>query len=415
MLAKSEMLAEADKIKEADVLMASVKTNNYPVILEYFVQAREIKPGITTMIGGSHATAMPEQCLENDLIDFVVIGEGEITLAEWLDVYQSTGDDYSQILGLGYKQGKEVKVNSLRPLIEALDALPMPAYHLLPGGLKEYHPYIDTSRGCMYQCGFCSGPNFWRRKMRTRSFANFYKELELIKSLMGDYNFIHISDPMLGVTPQQLEILNQLKEKEIDLYFSCDVKANYIRPDLIQLMKDSGIIIFSIGIETLNDKALTLLKKNCTAELEIEACRAIKKFDGIYVKSYWIVGLPGEDKESLQYNNEQIYNLLKTEAVDQVCNHILVPYPGTEFFHDPKQFGINIMHDDWIHYEGRSYPLIYKLDNLSGDEIYKYFLEAHEYELKYYKEAYPSIAFTDEPGKQDQDNMSFGKYKGRLL
>ncbi|MHA1895806.1 MAG: B12-binding domain-containing radical SAM protein, partial [Promethearchaeota archaeon] len=366
-----------------------------------------------TIIGGSHPTALPEECLLEGAVDYIVIGEGEETVKELCQNLIRGDSNFSKILGLAFKKKNKIYINQLRPLISDLDKIPMPAYHLLPGGLKSYHAYIDTSRGCVYECGFCSGPTYWQRKIRTRYFKNFYQELMLIKSLIGDYNFLHISDPMFGVTRKQVEIAKKLKNIKHNLYFSCDIKANYVTYDLIKMMIDCGIRIFSIGIETLNDKSLKLIKKNCSAQKEINACKIIKKFDNSFLKSYWIFGLPGENKSSLDHNVKEIYRLLRNNIIDQVCNHVLVPYPGTEFFNYPDRFGIEIIHNNWIRYEGRSFPLVYDLKSISGEDIYEYFAKAHENELLYYKERYPNLNFENNNTKTEK--LSFSEYKGRLV
>lgn len=407
-----------DRIENTDLLLTSAKTNNYPIVLDILEKAKKTNSEVQTIIGGSHPTTLPAECLRTEGVDYVVMGEGEKTMEELCKFFiGKKNKKLEDILGLAFKKGGRIYINKPRPLISDLDSLPMPAYHLLPGGLKSYHPYIDTSRGCPYECGFCSGPNFWRRKLRTRSFESFYEELLLIKSLMGEYNFLHISDPVLGATEEQIEILKELKNKKHNLWFSCDIKANCVKESLIKTMMDCDIRVFSIGIETLNDNSLRLIKKNCSAKLEIEACRLIKKFAGSFIKSYWIIGLPGEDKKSLQYNNKRIYNLLKSGVVDQICNHILVPYPGTEFFNNPKKFGINILHKKWIHYEGRSYPPVYNLDNLSSKDIYSYFLQALNSELSYYKEKYSGLPgiHKGRPSRAQKKEMSFAEHKGRLI
>jgi hypothetical protein len=119
----------------------------------------------------------------------------------------------------------------------------------------------------------------------------------------------------------------------------------------------------------------------------------------------------------LQYNNKRIYNLLKSGVVDQICNHILVPYPGTEFFNNPRKFGINILHKKWIHYEGRSYPPVYNLDSLSNKDIYNCFLQALESELHYYKEKYSGLSniSKDRSSQGQEKEMSFAEHKGRLV
>ncbi len=402
------------EIKKADLLLASAKTNNYPVVLEKFRQAKKNNRNIKTIIGGPHPTALPKECLREENIDFVVLGEGEETIKELCLCLLNKKSDFKKILGIGFKEDGKVHINNPRSLIADLDSLPMPAYHLLPGSLKSYHPYMDTSRGCIYGCNFCSGPSYWKKTIRTRSFENFYEELKLIKSLIGKYNFLHISDPMLGVTAAQINILDNLQNKKHGFYFSCDVKANYIKKELIKKMVDCGIVLFSVGIESLNNRALLLADKKCTAELEIRACKLIKKFDKAFIKSYWMVGLPGEDKKSLADNNEQIYKLLEGGIVDQICNHVLVPYPGTEFFNNPRKFGIKILQKNWQQYEGRSYPVVYSLEKLSGNAIYDSFLQARENELRYYKKKYPKlkIKYRD---YGPQRKISSKKYKGSLL
>jgi anaerobic magnesium-protoporphyrin IX monomethyl ester cyclase len=402
-----------EEVADSDLLLISAKTNNYPEALKRFNQAKKINKKIITIAGGPHPTALPEECLKEKCLDFIILSEGEETTKQLVKLLNFKKKNYRDILSLGYKENNKIFINKLRPLITDLDSLPMPAYHLLPGGLKSYHPYIDTSRGCVYQCNFCSGPSYWRRAIRTRSFENFYAELELIKSLIGKSNFLHISDPMFGVTPKQMEILDNLTKVKTGLYFSCDVKANYVRGGLIKKMLDANIIIFSLGIESLNELTLNLVNKKCTARAEMKACRIIKKFKNAFLKSYWIIGLPGENKKTLEASNKKIYELLKNNIVDEICSHILVPYPGTEFYNNHKKFGVRLKHKNWERYEGRSYPLVYSLDNLSGKEIYNYFLQSAKSELKYYMEKYPQL--TESRGDNNLKTISFSKYKGRLI
>jgi len=238
-------------------------------------------------------------------------------------------------------------------------------------------------------------------------------ELEMIKSLIGANNFIHISDPMLGVTSGQIDIIRKLIGNN-KLFFSCDIKANYVKEDLINLMSGAGIIVFSLGIESLNNRALQLVNKNCSAENELRAATIIKGCGRTFVKSYWIIGLPGEDNVSLQYNIDQMYRLLNDNIVDEICNHILVPYPGTDFFNFPKKYDIKINHHNWLRYEGRSYLPVYSLKHLSSKNIYQYFLKSQESELKYYQETYTELSKSLNK-INNNENITFAKFKGRLL
>ncbi|MFC1721783.1 B12-binding domain-containing radical SAM protein [Patescibacteria group bacterium] len=403
-----------DRIVGTDLLLFSAKSNNYPEILALCRKAKQLNPEITTILGGPHPTALPKECASEEAIDYLVLGEGEATVQELLSHLKTGSPQLGNIPGLAWYQQGEAVINKLRCRIQEFENYPIPSYHLLPGGLNEYHPYIETSRGCSYNCGFCSGPGYWQRRVVTRSLAHFKEELSLIDSLLEDSNLVHISDPAFGCYPKQAVITDYLSRANLDLMFSCDVKANYVEGAKVRELLSAGVRVFSIGIETLNNKALALLGKNCSAEAEVAACKEIKKSAAAYLKSYWIVGLPGEDPKSLEANNRGIKTMLGHNVVDQVCNHLLVPYPGTDFFSTPEKYGIRIKHHDWAHYEGRSFPLVYELENISSDEIYEFFLQANESELDFYQEEYPNLRLKVEES-HDNSGISFGRYKGNLL
>ena len=408
----------ADKI---DIVLFSVKTNTYPIILELLSKLKKRNPSIISILGGPHTTALPEQCLENKNIDFLVLGEGDQTIKELYFVLDRNSNP-KDVAGLAYRDNNEIIVTGMRARlnVDQINSLPLPAYHLLPGNINDYYIYLETTRGCTYNCAFCSGPKYWHRCGVTRSANNFWSELQYLDKHLKNYNFLHISDPMFGITLAQKEIINLLQKEKMKFHFSCDVKANYITPELVQEMVKASINVFSIGIESTNDTSLKIIRKNIQAKQEVEACKKIKQISKSYIKSYWITGLPWETSESLLNQNELMYNLLKDGILDQVCNHILVPYPGTDLYARPDDFSLEIIHHNWLHYEGRSYPPVYRLNTLNEYEIYNYFLQSLILELKYYQKTFGISKLI--PHQSDQSSsressqeVSFNKIKGRLL
>jgi len=410
-------------IDTIDYVLVSTKTNTYPIILDLLLKIKTKKPSVISILGGPHVTALPEDCLSDASVDVVVRGEGDNTIKD-LYLTLSRGSDLKDVKGIAYKNQKtDIVITEDRQRLNSIEisSLPLPAYHLLPGGINNYYVYLETTRGCTYNCAFCSGPKYWRHCGTTRSVAHFMSELDYLEKYINKYNLLHISDPMLGITTDQKKIIQALQKRKNMFHFSCDIKANYVTPDLIQEMTKASVNIFSIGIETTNDKSLKVIRKNITASEEIEACKKIKHIKDSFIKSYWITGLPGETAGTLLKQNQLMYNLLKDGTIDQVCSHILVPYPGTDLFQTPEKFSLKILHQDWIHYEGRSYPPVYRLESLTEHEIYNYFLQSLVLELKYYQEIFrdqrspSSLSMKSGIMAGGIKEVPFSKVKGRLL
>jgi radical SAM superfamily enzyme YgiQ (UPF0313 family) len=188
--------------------------------------AKKFNPGIITLLGGPHPTSLPEESLNKNYIDFIIRGEGEETIVEFTKSLERK--DFSAINGLSFKQAGRICHNPGRPLIENLDALPLPDREILPFPNKYRSLYqtrkiyatIITSRGCPGRCIFCN-KNIFGSAFRPRTPDNVVAEMRYLKEKHGVEEF-HIVDDAFSWDIQRVEtICGLLKKAGLGLSWAC--------------------------------------------------------------------------------------------------------------------------------------------------------------------------------------------------
>ena len=175
--------------QQPDVVGATALTPFFHHAVKIVDIAKKVNPGIVTVLGGPHVTYLPEETLtENAAVDIVTRGEGELTLVDLVRCLESS-QELSQVKGIGFRSNGEVVLTPPQPLVDVKELL-LPAYHLLP--MEKYYfvvlgrfATVIASRGCPYQCTFCSEWRFWGAPWRQRDPKMIWDELEL---LVGKYN-----------------------------------------------------------------------------------------------------------------------------------------------------------------------------------------------------------------------------------
>lgn len=363
----------ADLAKECDVMGVSDMTPTFPIVQEICKISKQENENIITVVGGPHSTFMDRETLKDPYIDIVVRGEGELTFHELIE-HLEKDLPLKEVKGISFKGGNKIIRNPNRQLIGNLDTLPSPAYHLLPGGLGKFHAYIMSTRGCPYRCTFCSA-----RMSKVRYFTpkRFVEEIRLCEELLGGKsNLVHVVDDTFTFNRKHANsICKLLKREGIDLSLFCNVRADTLNKDFIRtLYEDGNFIYFGMGIESVSDPTLNLIEKGIRYGDALTAYSLIKDFKSIFLKIYWITGLPGETHESLFNRNKEIRRLINKDMVDFMGNSVLTPYPGTPIFNFPEKYCIEITSYDWSRYDHRSFPPVYRLENMNGFEIYFHFL-----------------------------------------
>ena len=276
--------------------------NNYPGRLVYGISsstpqypyAKKIKEIIrnkerdaTIVIGGSHPSSVPKKCLE-DGFDCVVIGEGENAI---LDIAKAV------------REKKELPSLIQLPYISDLDSLPLPARHLLPInsygydiGQEGYATTIITSRGCAFNCVFCS-KDVWQKSVRFNSVNYVIEELKSIISDYGIKHFLFLDDAINLKKDRILDLC--LKLKPLGIKWRCYARADFNAKEILLAMKEAGCVFINYGIEAMDDVVLKNMKKALTTRQAIEGIEVTLRA-GISPGLNIIFGNLGDNKDTLK-------------------------------------------------------------------------------------------------------------------
>lgn len=349
-------------------------------------------PDILIVIGGPHASAIPEQVLADRNVDFVIHGEGEYSFLELAEALKD-GKEFNNILGISYKEDGKIKNNPARPFIENLDELPFPARHLLP--MKKYF-YVDakawpmttifTSRGCPGRCTYCSAHLIFGRGFRARSAKNVVDEIEqLVKEGFMEIHFL--DDTFTLERDRVIEICDEIKKRSLKFLWCCPngVRVNMVDMELLKRMKEAGCYSLAFGFESGNQQILNKIKKGITLEQSKNAIR-LAKAAGMETWGFFMMGLPGDTEQTVR----DTIDFAKELDPDIAKFHITIPLPGTELFELWKKEGV-IKTEDWDKY-GIHASEVSELPSISSEKLkefnrqaYKEFYMRPKYFVRYIK------------------------------
>src|SRR3989338_3763835 len=300
---------------------------------------------IPVIVGGVHISALPEN-LTIDM-DVAVIGEGEQTLLELLEVISDGGgitvDKLSQISGIAYRNNGNLKRTQERGLISPPDLIPLPARNVLPGSKRERNIWMMTSRGCQYNCSFCSASQFWKR---VRFFSPEYV-LSEIKELIKVYNpkTINIVDDLFIANKSRFnQIMELILQEKINekVEFTLLARPNLINEEICQQFKKMNVSLVSCGFESGSPRGLKSIKQGLSVEDNINATRLLNKY-GISVGAFFMMGIPGETVEDMHLT----YNFIQEHGYCRGESYLMTPFPGTQIWEFAKSKGIVNDYMNW--------------------------------------------------------------------
>jgi anaerobic magnesium-protoporphyrin IX monomethyl ester cyclase len=330
------------RLKHHRIIGISITTVAFHRALELAESIKTLDPDAVIVAGGPHVSSQPAHAMQFDAIDFAVRNEGEETFLELLKNIDAK-PHYKSIKGLIFRENGQVVVNEMRPYIADIDALPFPAYDLIPD-LKRYTPppsnyqkspvaNIITSRGCPNQCTFCDN-NTFGCKIRMRSAQSVVDEIEL---LMHDYGVKEIAfvDDTFTISNKRLsEIFRLTRERGLKFPWTCMARINTVNEKILGEMKENGCWHISFGIESGNEDILRLIRKNISladTEKIIDQCYRL----GIRTKGFFIIGHPKETPETI----DQTIELGLRLKLDDIVVTINTPMPGSKQYEQAEIYG----------------------------------------------------------------------------
>lgn len=352
----------------------SALTETYPNALKIAKRIKELDDSVVIVLGGAHASILPEQVLQEDAIDFAVIGEGEATMSELVRYLLDGTGHLEEIKGIGYKDNEgQVQIHQRRKLLDP-DTLPYPARDLFPVEFYQEKWNISTARGgCPFQCPFCSGSAIWEGRRRPRSPENIIEELKMLYEQRGaTYTFF--SEDLFTVNKkwvnQLLTLINQL---DYPIKWGCATRVDCVDAKLIADMAEAGCVSIQFGVESGSQRILDSVK-GITKEQVVKVIRACIQAN-IHVASSFMVPFPQDTRETLSETKEFIKRLY--DEGSQIYLSYTSPFPGTDFYLNREKLGIKILTDHWDEFDAKHN--IIETRNLQAKEIEELVQEIADY------------------------------------
>jgi len=339
-----------------DIVGMSVLTFNLLDCLEAANRIKHKNKNIKICFGGFHPTLYPRETCELEPVDFVVIGEGEETFSELIMHLSSERmlSNIGEIDGLAWKDSDgTVIINSPRNLIDDLDKLGLPAHdlidiskysHALSSG--AYTAYIQTSRGCPFNCRFC---DMRMTKFRSRSVGHVFHEIRVLLE-RGVKEIFFLDDTITVNKKRLISLCQMLLHEKIKIKYKISSRVNTIDEEMLYYLKKSGCVRIHFGVESGSQRILNTLQKGITIEQIIHAFDITKR-SGMATYAYLMIGIPTETADDLT----ETLSLVRRIRPDYVTYSICTPFPKTQMYQDLLHEGY-YRSDYWLEFAQNPTP-----------------------------------------------------------
>jgi len=336
--------------RKPDIVGVTATTAVAPSALKTAQMVKDAVPEALVVMGGPHITFLPEETMKAEpSIQIGVIGEGEYTLLDLVKTWEKNGN-LKEVKGVIYRENGSLKYTEPRPLIENLDELPFPARHLLPMerykvfGKHEILGLIFTSRGCPFNCTFCSSSLIFGKKFRARSPKNVVDEVEEFVEQYKSNHIEFVDDLFIFDKKRVKEICRELKERGLDVLWVCSARVDTVDGEIFKVIRDAGCIMVYLGVESGVQRVLNLMRKGIKVEQSVRAVKLAKEA-GLQVVASFVLGIPGETWEEAM----ETIRFAKKLDPDFVQFSLATPFPGTELYRVAKEEGL-LLTEDWTKY-----------------------------------------------------------------
>jgi anaerobic magnesium-protoporphyrin IX monomethyl ester cyclase len=362
---ENEMEAALAPHDGSTVYGISSTTPQYPYARRIKDILRQQNPEAKIVIGGAHASSVPERC-RNDGFDVVVVGEGEGAILQIVHDHEARCST-DPILRL--------------PYIKDLDSFPFPARHLI-----DIHSYaydvgggkgttLITTRGCPYACAFCS-KDVWSRGTRFHSVDYVVAEIQEVMERYGFRHFLFLDDLLTLKRKRLLEFCSRIAP--LGIRWRCYARANTTTKEMLLAMKDAGCVEVGVGVESGSQKILDIVCKGTTVEANTRFVLDCKEV-GILANVFIMIGLPGETHDTV----EETRKWMEMVRPDKFGFNIFAPYVGTPIHNHPENYDIKLyeMPDErsWVKGRQGEYEAFVATSELCREEILSLFTELFGY------------------------------------
>ena len=323
---------------------------SYPGVILIANKIKKLSPTTPIIFGGPQASILPEKTLELfPFVDYILSGEADNTLPQFLNELKKKSPDLSKISGLCYRtESGKICQNKIVTQISDLNLLPIPDYKFGP---KQKTFMLDVGRGCPFKCTYCTTNIFFSKKYRTKSTDRIVKEMMILykKQNIRSIGFSHDMFTLNRKFVFELcEKLISLKaEKGIEFKWNCSARIDCVSEKMLLKMKEAGCDSVFFGIETGSSDIQKIIRKNLKINTFHELAEFCRKIN-LRIHASYILGFPEENKSDINATLKHVTNMLLKGVLVQ--NSILSLLPGTPLF---------TQHKNKLKYDG-------KFSNFSG-------------------------------------------------
>ena len=354
--------------------LAGISTITATAVGSYAIADELRSRGIPVVFGGPHVSFLPEEALAH--ADFCITGEGETGFPLLVEALNGNRT-FEDVPGLVWRENGRIRRNPAAAPIEDLDALPFPDFSLLtmrPGarlgtmGFGKMTIPVQTSRGCPFDCTFCSVTGMFGHRYRYRSTHNIIAE---ISRFNPKDSMIFFYDDNFAANPRRTkELLREMIRLQLGFKWSTQVRSDVAKDgELLDLMAEAGCATLFIGFESVDPVALKEMKKNQSVEEIRSAIREIRKRK-IHVHGMFVFGF---DSDTIESTRATVRFALQ-EKVDSTQFLILTPLPGSGFYKRMLAEG-RIIDTQWDTYDAHHVKFVPR--GLSPWDLQRMQIEAH--------------------------------------
>ncbi|MDD5556353.1 MAG: radical SAM protein [bacterium] len=338
-----------------DLLGVTTTTPAYAIAVDFCGEVKKALPNLPIVIGGPHVSGTGADDLGFPF-DFALLGESEASLPLLVDALRGERE-LAEVPGLVYREEGRVRKTTRHPFIEDLDAIPFPRRELLdlnayathvPGRGLRRATTITASRGCPFQCVFCSAHVILGKRFRLRSVDNILDEIEEARRRFHIPHFYFNDSTLTLRRDWVLELCDGIRTRNLDITWEGMTRVNMIDRELLESLRGAGFVRLSLGIESGDQRILDIMKKGVTLGEIREAYRLCREV-GIETESFAMLGLPGETRQTIR---RTAWFVRSIPEVRYSSFSIATPYPGTELLGMAKKglHGLKLLSTDYSRY-----------------------------------------------------------------
>ena len=307
------------------------------------LEVKKLYPNCIIIVGGEHPTALPVNTLKNDFIDLVILGEGEETFLEFVKCVDE-GLDYRKINGVAYKNDKgEIIINERRKRVSNIDDIPYPDWdswsindyieHQQVSGINLGRgiPILGT-RGCPYECTFCSNDRMWTKRFVMRSAKSIVDEMEYMKKKYNVSAFSFMDSTFIVNNKKVIGFCEELIKRDLNIKYQlpAGTRCEAINQELVNALEKSGLEKLSLAPESGSEEIRNIIKKKINYSKFINAVKMLSK-SRISVGCFIVIGFPEDNKKTLMLTSQMLFKLAYL-GVDDVTVSQFTPYPGSYLY-----------------------------------------------------------------------------------